>query len=116
MTEGTEQVVEAERAGEAGVVMTAEDLAAVRELALRAHPDVVPELVVGGSVAEVVASLVGARAAYRRIAEAVGRTPAAGGGGAPPAVPAGDAPRVVVDLEALPATEKIRRGLAGRGR
>jgi len=95
--------------------LTAEELAAVRELALRAHPDAVPELIAGGSVAELVASLEPARAAYRRIADAVGQetdrvTPPA----AVPTVPAGAAPRLAVDPETLPAAEKIRRGLAGR--
>ena len=97
--------------------MTAEDLAAVRELALRAHPDAVPELVGGGSVAEVIASLEPARAAYQRIAAAVGQR-AGGAEPAPlaPSVPAGDAPRLAVDPDALPAAEKIRRGLAARSR
>lgn len=99
------------------MAMTAEELAAVRELALRAHPDAVPELIAGGSVAGLVASLEPARAAYRRIADAVGQ----GGDGHPrpaaiPTVPAGAAPRLAVDPETLPAAEKIRRGLAGRGR
>jgi len=101
-------------AGEEAAGMTEEELAAVRELALRAHPDAVPELVGGGSVAEVVASLEPARAAYRRVAEAVG---AAAPASAPvaPAVPAGAAPALAVDVDGLPAAEKIRRGLAGRG-
>ena len=94
--------------------LRSEELAAVRELALRAHPDAVPELVTGASVGELMASLEPARAAYRRIAETVGQ-------GAPPPVvapmvPAGDAPRLAVDVEALPAAEKIRRGLAGQRR
>lgn len=83
------------------------ELAAVRELVLRAHPDVVPELVAGSSVGELVASVEAAREAYRRVADAVGAP-------APPRVPAGDAPRVAVDAELLPAAEKIRRGLASR--
>lgn len=87
-------------------VMSGEEVAAARELVLRAHPDTVPELVRGESVAALMASVEPARAAYQRIAAAVG--PAA------PAVPAGDAPPLPVDVEALPATEKIRRGLAGR--
>jgi hypothetical protein len=93
--------------------MTGEELAVVRELALRAHPDVVPELVSGGSVGEIVASVEAARAAYRRVAEGIGQ----GTGATTVAVvPAGGAPRVVVDADALPAAEKIRRALAGRGR
>jgi hypothetical protein len=82
-----------------------EDLGVVRELILRAHPDVVPELISGGSVDELVASVEAARAAYRRVAETVS---------APPRVPAGDTPRLAVDVELLPAAEKIRRGLASK--
>ena len=112
MTEAGEQGQEQGQAQPAASALTAEELAAVRELALRAHPDAVPELVTGASVGELMASLEPARAAYRRIAETVGQ-------GAPPpvvapAVPAGDAPRLAVDVEALPAAEKIRRGLAGQ--
>lgn len=97
---------------------TAEELAAVRALALTAHPDAVPELVAGGSVAELIGSLEPARAAYRRIAEAIGAGVEAGAQAtihpvAPP-VPAGAAPRLATDPDALPAAEKIRRGLAGR--
>lgn len=99
---------------------TPEELATVRELALHAHPDTVPELVGGATVAEIVASLEPARAAYRRIAErAAGST--GGTGAAPietanrmPPVPAGDAPRVVVDPDRVSAAEKIRRGLEER--
>ncbi len=93
-----------------------EDLAVVRELALRAHPDTVPELVGGTTVAEIMASLEPARAAYRRAAEHAGGS-AASVGATPahvPAVPAGDAPRAVVDPDRLSAGEKIRRGLAER--
>ncbi len=82
-----------------------DEQAALRELVLRAHPDVVPEPVAGSSLDEMLASLEGARAAYRRVAETVS---------APPRVPAGDTPRLAVDVELLPAAEKIRRGLASR--
>lgn len=94
----------------------AADLAAVRDLALRAHPDAVPELVVGASIADLVASLEPARAAYRRIADAVGQAVAAEARPAPaaPIVPAGAAPPLLADPETLPAAEKIRRALAGR--
>ena len=115
MSEGTGQEREQEQTAEeapAVAAVTPPELAAVRELALRAHPDVVPELVGGGSVAELMASLEPARAAYRRIAEAARNAGAA----RPPVVPAGDAPRVAIDPELLPAAEKIRRGLAERQR
>lgn len=127
MTEEMDQRAAPEQAGEAPgegsveVTVTAAELAAVRELALKAHPDAVPELVGGATVAEVMASLEPARAAYRRVAEAAtaaaeARPPAAGPvvPVAVPVVPAGDAPRFAVDVETLPAAEKIRRGLANR--
>ncbi len=93
-----------------------EDLAAVRELALRAHPDTVPELVGGTTVAEIMASLEPARAAYRRAAEHAGGSAASVGDPSTrvPPVPAGDAPRAAVDPDRLSAGEKIRRGLAER--
>jgi hypothetical protein len=92
----------------------AAELAAVREVVLRAYPDAVPELVSGGSVPEVLASVEGAREAYRRIAATVREE-----GSEPvriPVVPAGAVTRPAVDPDRLPAAEKIRRGLAGRSR
>ena len=88
-----------------------EDLSAVRELALRAYPETVPELVGGESVAAILGSLEPAAAAYRRIAEGVAanqQAPVA------PVVPAGSAPPVAFDPERLPSVEKIRRGLVAR--
>jgi hypothetical protein len=82
------------------------DLDAVRELVLRAHPDVVPELIDGDSIEALLASVEPARAAWRRLAERFD---------APPAVPAGGHPAAAVDPDRLSAGEKIRRGLA-RGR
>ena len=107
MTEAMEQ------GSEPAAPSATEELATVRELALRAYPDRVAELVTGATVAELMASVEPARAAYRRIAEAVGQGAAAARPAAP-VVPAGDAPRLAVDVEALPAAEKIRRGLATR--
>ena len=95
----------------AGAALGANDLAAVRELALRAHPQTVPELVGGDSVEAILASIEPAAAAYQRIAEGV-----AANAPAPvaPVVPAGSAPPVAFDPERLPSVEKIRRGLAAR--
>ena len=45
-----------------------DDLSAVRTLILEAHPDVVPDLVTGATVAELLASVEGARAAYAAVA------------------------------------------------
>ena len=47
------------------------DLGKVRELVLKAHPDVVPDLVAGSSVDELLASVEPARSAYQRIADQV---------------------------------------------
>ena len=47
------------------------DLGKVRELVLKAHPDVVPDLVRGSSVDELIASVEPARGAYQRIADQV---------------------------------------------
>ena len=93
----------------AGVGLAPEELAAVRELILRAHPDVVPELVTGSTVAELTASVGAARAAYERVASSKSQVTSS----APPVVPAGGA-TVVIDPASLPAAEKIRRGLASR--
>ena len=69
-------------------------------------------------------SLEVAGAAWRKVATRAaapaGEAAAAGDGAATgaapvPAVPAGDGRPLAADPEQLPATEKIRRGLAGRG-
>ena len=89
------------------------DVAAVRELALRAYPETVSELVGGESVAAIVSSLEPAAAAYQRIVS--GLAPSEPDAAvAAPQVPAGGAAAVVVDPERLPSVEKIRRGLATR--
>jgi hypothetical protein len=107
-----------------------DDLATVRELVLKAHPEVVPDLVQGSSVDELLASVEPARVAYQRVAEAVrsggtgdgGRGTEDGGSGTgkpasaqPPAVPAGGANNVV-DPSTLAPTTKIAQGLAERRR
>jgi hypothetical protein len=56
------------------------DLGKVRELVLKAHPDVVPDLVRGSSVDELIASVEPARGAFQRIADQV-RTESGVGGG-----------------------------------
>ncbi len=94
-----------------------DDLTAVRNLVLRAHPDTVPELIAGESIAALLASVEPAQEAYRRVLDTA---QTAAGEPAPvaptvPAVPAGSSPALVVDPDRLPPTEKIRRGLAARG-
>ena len=102
----------AERAGASG-----EELTALRDALLRAYPRAVPELVRGASVGELLESLDPAMAAWERVAAAVSVAVPGQGVGAerPPVVPAGNAPAAAVDPDRLPATEKIRRGLLGRG-
>lgn len=87
-----------------------DDLAAVRELILLAYRDLVPELVQGGTIAELQAAVGPARAAYRQVAERIASGPAA----APPAVPAG-ATSVLPPIDGLPPGELIKRGLQRRG-
>ncbi len=89
-----------------------QELTALRAALLRAYPRAVPELVGGGSVGEMLASLEGAMAAWDRVAAAVAGATASVE--RPPVVPAGAAPAAAIDPERLPATEKIRRGLLGR--
>lgn len=95
------------------------DVSAVRQLVLLAHPDTVPELVAGGTVEALLASVAPARAAYQRVIASV-PAPAQAAPAAPvlpvaPTVPAGAAPPLAVDPDRLPPGEKIRRGLAARG-
>ena len=89
-----------------------EELDAVREVVLSAYPDCVPELVHGETIAEVLASVEPARAAYARVAAtlAVPDAPAT-----PPLVPAGGG-SAVIDPAELPAAEKVRRGIASHRR
>jgi hypothetical protein len=91
-----------------------DDVTMVRELILRAHPDVVPELVTGTTIAELTAAIEPARAAYARISEGV-RSQEFGAREGPPAVPAGGVP-TVVDLDRLPTAELLRRGVEQRSR
>ena len=84
------------------------DLELARELVLKAHPDTVQELIQGTSLAELLASVPAAQAAYARIAtvahEAATREAAA--------VPGGAAVRTAgVNVEALGPLAKIRAGV-----
>ena len=86
----------------------------VRELARKAHPDAVPDLIDGVDAEAIAASIEPARAAFARLKEqlaseqptsAVGpvRVPAGGNSPAP-------------DPDRLPPSEKIRRGLLAASR
>lgn len=79
------------------------DLDQVRELILASHTDIVPELVQGDSVTDLVASINAARQAYSRIVEAQPK---------PVTIPAGGNTPVTLDINELPTSEKLRRGLA----
>ena len=90
------------------------DIAAVRAVVLTAYPDSIPELVQGETIAELLASVESARAAYARVAETLPSRaePATAN---PPTVPAGGG-SAVLDPTDLPAAEKVRRGIAHRTR
>src|SRR5215210_997688 len=120
------EAVEVETAGgttAAGVEAAGgEELGKVRELVLKAHPDVVPDLVRGSSVDELIASVEPARSAYQRIAGQVrqggGVAGSQGGGVAgsqgggeptdavqPPVVPAGGGTNVADPGDLGPTTK-----------
>ncbi len=82
-----------------------DDIAQVRDLICRTHPDTVPELITGDTIADLLASIEPARQAYSRVAESLS---------APVTVPAGGNTPVLVEPDNLPTSEKIRRGLAAR--
>ncbi|MCC6674665.1 MAG: hypothetical protein IT339_05685 [Thermomicrobiales bacterium] len=92
-----------------------DELAAVRAVVLSAYPDCVPELVQGGTVAELLASVEPARAAYARVAAVVVDRTEPPAAARPPVVPAGGG-SAVVDPGALPPAEKLRRGIEGHRR
>jgi hypothetical protein len=79
-------------------------LGLVRELARKAHPDAIPELIDGTDAAAIAASIEPARAAYARVKEELAREQ-------PVRVPAGGAV-LAIDPDRLPTAEKIRRGIA----
>ena len=79
------------------------DIAQVRDLICRTHPDTVPELITGDTIADLIASIEPARQAYSRVAESLPN---------PVTVPAGGNTPVLVEADTLPISEKIRRGLA----
>jgi hypothetical protein len=103
----------------------ATELGRVRDLVLQAHPDVVPDLVRGATLDELLASVEPARSAYQQVAEQVrsrngaAQEPAAGAAPAPtpapPSVPAGGT-ATVVDPATLSPTTKIAQALAERRR
>ena len=109
------------------VAQAGDDLSLVRDLVLKAHPNVVPELIGGDSVASIVASISPAQAAYADLAARIqassvpnsvsGSAPnsvsssAPGSAGGAPRVPAGSAAPAPIDPDRIPTAEKIRRGV-----
>jgi len=87
-----------------------ETLERVRELVLLAHPEVVPELVRGVSLTELLASVKPAHQAYTDLAARFQPDEA------PPIlqVPAGGTGPAPVDLDRIPTAEKLRRGIRDR--
>ncbi len=88
---------------------TPEATVSLRELVLKAYPDVVPELLTGETVGEMLASLPAAQEAYGRIVEAAKSAqpepvPAVGGGRQFP-----------MDVSTMSPALKIREGLRRRG-
>lgn len=103
------QELEATRAGLADA--TRQGLEHLRRALVAEHAgQIVPELVTGTTPDELAASVETARAAFARAAEAARQQLQAH------ATPAGNPPRSAEDLSALPAIEKIARGLTTSGR
>lgn len=115
---------------------TTPDLTSIRDLIAKAHPKTVPELITGTTAEELIASIPAAEAAYERIAGSIAPAAAAGapaaassaaaGGGtgsaagaAAPHVPSGQ-PALTggsfTDIEKLPPSQLIRRGVEARKR
>lgn len=94
-----------------------EILQRVRDLVLQAHREVVPELVVGASVTELLASIEPAREAYANLATRIeaDRLPESQAATVP-LVPAGGTGPAPFDLDRMPASEKLRRGILQRTR
>lgn len=90
--------------GDGGQEGVAEDLDGVRELILKAYPDIVPELLVGESVDGLLASVPAARDAYSRIAATIQEQ-------SPAQIPTGSGRRPPIDPEGLSPESKIRAGL-----
>lgn len=101
---------------------TTSELSKVRELILSAFPDLVPELVSGQTVDDLISSVDVARDAFKAVAERIGSSESTGAGvtvaatGTAPRVPAGGgaARQFVVNIEELSPSAKIAEGLRQR--
>ncbi len=88
---------------------TPEATVSLRDLVMRAYPDVVPELVSGATVEEMLASVPAAQEAYSRIVEVSKSVQ-------PESVPAvGGARNFPMDVAAMSPALKIREGLRRKG-
>jgi hypothetical protein len=88
---------------------TVEATVPLRDLVMKAYPDVVPELLSGETVEEMLASVPGAQEAYGRIVEASKSAH-------PDPVPAvGGARHFPMDVSAMSPALKIREGLRRKG-
>ncbi len=94
-----------------------EVLQRVRDLVLQAHREVVPELIAGASLTELLASIEPAREAYASLATRIeaDRVPEPELATVP-LVPAGGMGPAPLDLDRMPASEKLRRGILQRTR
>ena len=90
--------------------LRAESIAIIRDLLLKAHPDVLPELVTGETLADLLESVTSAEAIFARVAEVIDTRRAQT---KPPAVPAGGTGRVVA-LNDLSGDGLIRTALRTR--
>lgn len=100
---------------ELGEASEPEALSVVRDLARKAYGDAIPELIDGASVAEIMSSVDGARAAYARVFAAV-QSAQEDRRSQPPAVPAGGSGTAIVDVDRLPPSEKLRLGVGAAKR
>lgn len=92
------------------------DLGKVRDLVLAANPDVVPEMIAGDSFDSLLASVEPAKAAYKRIVEAVGTSAQTQQQAAPSVGTAGAPGRSIshITIEALSPSAKIAEGVRRR--
>jgi hypothetical protein len=89
---------------------TPDELTLARDLVLRAHPDTVAELVTGATLAELLASVPAAEAAYARVIAAAREQAATQPATTP--VPGGGAVRSAgANVDGLSPLAKIRAGL-----
>ncbi len=104
----TEEAPAPEPAGdpETGDQIPTVDLGQVRDLIIAAHPDVVPEMIAGGTFDELMTSIQPARDAYQRIASQTIRPIAP-----PVAAQPGQRAAMIQEMETLSPLGKISEGL-----